>query len=181
MTWMSRVVVLLLLLGVSAAMADELVDFDAKETKVSVSAPEFSGIAATAAKRRLPASTEGATGLEYLVFSDAVRVAVINHQWAEKPVSWPEIDLVQYIGTVNPGNALEKKIGASAPYARGSATGRLTQFSVQEGSEGLACVAYDIKAVRNRLTGFICLPGSAPMTPEDARRLVDAVGIKDVL
>ncbi|MBM3533083.1 MAG: hypothetical protein FJX60_08625 [Alphaproteobacteria bacterium] len=156
-------------------MAADLVDFDAKESKVVVTSPEFSGIAANTARRRPP--TAGAPGLEYLVFADSVRVAVVNHQWSETPVSWPEIDLVQYIGTVNPGGTLEKKIGASAPYARGGAIGRLTQFSAHEGNEGVTCVAYGIKAVRNRVTGFICLPGTAPMTEDEARRLVNSVGV----
>jgi hypothetical protein len=178
MTWMTRVLTLLLF-GVTAAMADDLVDFDAKESKVVVAAPEFAGIGANTARRRVPAA--GAPGLEYLVFADAVRVAVVNHQWSAAPASWPEIDLVQYIGTVNPGGQIEKKIGASAPYARGGATGRLTQFSVAEGGEGLACVAYDIKAVRDRLTGFICLPGTAAMSGEEARRLVDGVGVTGAL
>jgi len=178
MAWMSRVVVLLLL-GVSVAMADDLVDFDAKESKVVVTSPEFAGIAANVAKRRQPAA--GAPGLEYLVFSDAVRAAVINHQWSDAPASWPEIDLVQYIGTVNPGGQLEKKIGASVPYARGGATGRITQFSVQHENEGLACVAYDIKAVRDRLTGFTCIPGTAALSEDDARRLVNSVGVTGAL
>ena len=178
MAWMSRVV-FLLLFGVSVVMAADLVDFDAKDSKVVVAAPEFAGIAANTAKRRPPSA--GQAGLEYLVFSDAVRVAVVNHQWSETPVPWPEIDLVQYIGTVNPGGALDKKIGDSAPYARGGATGRITQFSVQEGTEGLACVAYDIKATRDRLTGFICLPGTAAMSAEDARRLVNSVGVTGAL
>jgi hypothetical protein len=141
----------------------------------------FTGIAARTAKRRLPSAAPGSTGLEYLVFSDDVRVAVVNHQWAVTPATWPTIDLVQYIGTVNPDSPLEKKIGDAADYARGAAGGRTTQFTLAEGSEGMACVAYDIKTAMHRLTGFICLPGTAPLSPADAKRLVDGIGIKGEL
>lgn len=180
MTWFPRVLILLIF-GVSAAMANELVDFKPKDSQVTMTAAEFAGVAARIAKRRDLPATEGATGLEYLVFADDVRVAALNHQWAAKAAAWPEIDLVQFIGTVNPGSPLEKKIGQSAPYERGGASGRVVHFSMQEGTEGMACVAYDVKAGAHRLTGFICLPGTAPLTPEDAKRLVGGLGIKGVL
>ena len=162
-------------------MADDLVDFDAKTSRVLVVAPEFSGIAARVAKRRLPTPAEGSTGLEYLVLSDDVRVAVVNHQWAVMAAAWPEVDLPQYIGTVNPGSPLEKKIGEPAPYTRGAASGKTTIFSMQEGAEGMACVAYDIKAGMHRLTGFICLPGTAPLSADDVKRLVGGLGISGEL
>ena len=182
MTLLWRVVAtILILLGGAAAMADELVDVDPKSTNVVLTSPEFSGLEPRVAKRRAPASTPGAAGLEYLVFSDDVRVAVVNHQWAEKSANWPEIDLIQYLGTVNPGNPMDKKVGASAPYARGEAAGRLTLFSMQDGAEGMACVAYDIKAGTNRLTGFMCVPGTAELSPTEAARMVNGLGIKGVL
>jgi hypothetical protein len=183
MAWIARVLLVLLTssFGVFATMADELADFDAATSRVVVASPEFAGIAARTAKRRLPSAAPGSTGLEYLVFSDDVRVAVVNHQWAVTPATWPTIDLVQYIGTVNPDSPLEKKIGDAADYARGAAGGRTTQFTLAEGSEGMACVAYDIKTAMHRLTGFICLPGTAPLSPADAKRLVDGIGIKGEL
>ena len=162
-------------------MADELVDVDPKTTNVVLTNQEFSGLEPRVAKRRPLASTPGATGLEYLVFSDDVRVAVVNHQWAAAGAAWPEIDLVQYIGTVNPGNPRDKKIGATTAYARGDATGRLTLFSMQDGAEGMACVAYDIKAGTDRLTGFMCVPGTAELSPTEAARMVNGLGIKGVL
>jgi hypothetical protein len=180
MTWLIRVVAIFLL-GVSAAMADELVDFDSSESKVVLTSREYAGLVAGTAKRRMSGTGEGATGHEYLVFADQVRVAVINHQWTAKPTTWSDVDLVQYIATVNPDNPIEKKIGASAPYARGEASGRLVLFSIQEGTEGMACVAYDIKASQHRLTGFMCVPGTAPLTMEEAKRMVDGLGVKDGL
>lgn len=180
MTLLWRVAVtLLVFLGGAAAMADDLVDVDPKSTNVVLTNPEFSGLEPRVAKRR--PLTAGATGLEYLVFSDDVRVAVVNHQWAATSPAWPEIDLVKYIGTVNPGNPLEKKIGEPVSYARGEAAGRLTSFSMQDGAEGMACVAYDIKAGTNRLTGFMCVPGTAELSPADATRMVNGLGIKGVL
>ena len=162
-------------------MADELVDFDARSSNVVLTTQEYSGLAARIAKRRPLPSTPGATGLEYLVFSDETRVAVINHQWAAASAKWPEIDLAKYIATVNPDNPLEKKIGATTSYARGSADGRLTLFSMQDGGEGMACVAYDIKAGTERLTGFMCVPGTAELSPADATRMVNGLGITGVL
>ena len=162
-------------------MADELVDFDPKTTSVVLTTQEFSGLQPRVAKRRPLASTPGATGLEYLVFSDDVRVAVVNHQWAAASPAWPEIDLGKYLATVNPDNPVEKKIGAATPYVRGGAAGKLTLFSMQEGTEGMACVAYDIKAGTDRLTGFMCVPGAAELSPAEAERMVSGLGIKGVL
>ena len=162
-------------------MADELADFDPKETKVVVTAPEFAGLPAKIAKRRPLPVAAGATGLEYLVFSDDVRVAVVNHQWAAKPSEWPEIDLGQYISTINPGSPLPKKVENPMPYVRGTVMGQLAQFSMQEGSEGMACVAYDIKAGAHRLTGFMCVPGTAVLSYTEASKMIHGIGIKDDL
>jgi hypothetical protein len=163
-------------------MAEDLVDFDFKETKVVVNVPEFSGLAPRIAKRSpLRRGADALVTLEYLVWSDDVRLAVVNHQSAATPDAWKDIDLEQYIRANQSTATLEKTFEAAEPYARPGASGRIVRYTMREGGEGMGCVAFDVKARLNRLTGFLCLPGGAGLSPAEAKRLVDGFGIKDAL
>lgn len=163
-------------------MAEDLVDFDPVETKVVLAMPEFSGLAPRIAKRSpLRRGPEALATLEYLVFSDDVRLAVVNHQTVAVPGSWTEIDLEQYIRGNQSAAGLEKTIEPAEPYERPGAAGRIARYTMREGTEAMACLAYDIKGSLDRLTGFLCIPGTAALSPADAARLADGIGVKGVL
>jgi len=174
-----RIVALFLALGVPAAMAQPLVDFDPAEVKVVLTAAEFSGLAPRTAQRR--AADPGGTALDYAVFSDGVRVFVVNHQYGSGTVNWGPIDLAAYIASLEGLAGLEKTLQPQASYSRPGVDGRYILFAVKEGQDTITCMAFDLVGKNDRLTGFLCLPGAAPITTADAERMADGIGVKDVM
>jgi hypothetical protein len=175
-------VLLLLLFGGRAVMAEDLVDFDPKDTKVVLNLPEFSGLTPRIAKRSpLRRGPAAMATLEYLVYSDDTRLAVINHQTVATPGTWDEIDLEQYIRGNQSTASLEKTFEAAEPYARSGASGRLLRYTMREATESMGCLAFDVKGSLSRLIGFLCLPGSAGLSSAEAKRLIDGIGVTDTL
>lgn len=166
----------LLFLAPSEVMSQRLIDIDPKEALVNLAMQEFRGMSPSIARRRATEPT-----LDYLVFSGGTHVAVVNHQYSAKPVAWSDIDLVVYIKSVEGASSMEKVIGPVTPYSRSEGNGTYVTYAMKAENEDLACLAYDVRGKADRLTGFICLPGSAPITPADAKRLIDSIGVKDRL
>lgn len=160
-------------------MAQDMITIDPQAARVSLALPEFKGIEPAIVQRRPTNGTDPT--LDYLAFSGMAQVAVVNHQYAPQPMNWAAIDLVGYVNSLPQAATMEKTFEAPIPYARGEASGTLVLFQMKSESDSMACVAYDVRAKSDRLTGFICLPGSAPISAADAKRLVDGIAVKDAL
>jgi hypothetical protein len=176
---LARIVALILALGVPAVMAQPLVDFDPAEVKVVLTAAEFSGLAPRTAQRR--AAEPGGTALDYVVFSDGMRVFVANHQYGGGTVNWGNVDLAAYIASLEGLAGLEKTLEPQATYGRPGVDGRYILFAVKEGQDTITCMSFDLMGKNDRLTGFLCLPGSAPITTADAERMADGMGVRDAM
>lgn len=174
-----RIVALSLALGVPAVMAQPLADIDPAEIKVVLTAAEFSGLGPRSAQRRV--AEPGGTGLDYVVFSDGVRVTVVNHQYGTGTVTWGPIDLAAYIGSLEGLAGLEKTLQPEASYSRPGVEGRYVLFAATEGQDTITCMSFDLMGKNDRLTGFLCLPGSAPITTADAERIADGMGVRDAM
>jgi hypothetical protein len=169
------------------AAAQELKIIDPGDVKIVVNASEFVGKPAARARRR-PESGSFApessvtTAVDELMLRAGGYEHVVLHSYALRQVEWGRVDLGNVIRAIFKNSAKPLVIDEARRHSRGRASGEYAQFTHFDGNGEFKCVAYVLFVDQyNRLLGIFCNPPSLDLTPEDALRHVNSVGIKGAL
>jgi hypothetical protein len=174
-----------LVLGQATATAQDFQDFDYKDSKIVVAAPEFKDARPMAAKRRLntvwsPENVNQAS-TDVLAFKSQGYEALIFHSYTLHHSAWRPVDLEASMKQLLAKMASTMSFGTRQHYERDGATGAFQTFSYGPASATNACAAYVVSKHNDQMTGLICHPAGKSLGEEDARRFLGQLGIKGIL